>query len=348
MDLNGKNMSRSNPSTNMKNDIKNIKDFEDEFYSKIFYFSYSGLQKLLFSPVLFYKHYILNQKEDGLSEHLISGKIIHCLLLDNGSFEKQFIVSPSNIPTGNNRIVMDKLFILAKLQDKVDDIVSMSQEIVYILKDINLHQSLKTDQQRIDKILTDENINYYNYLKEKGGRDIIDDEILTKCKESVELLSGNTRVRQLLYLDSKDLNIDICNECYINIEPDKYPFGFKGIIDNHVVDHTNKIIYINDLKTTGKTLSEFKESIEYFRYDIQAAIYIHMVNKKYKIDSSWRIIFNFIVIDKYRQVYCFELTEETMKLWKDKLNDTLEIANYHYKSKDFSLPYQFCTEKVML
>ena len=34
-------------------------ELEQEFYSKPLYLSYSGLNKLLFSPKLYYKHYIL-------------------------------------------------------------------------------------------------------------------------------------------------------------------------------------------------------------------------------------------------------------------------------------------------
>ena len=37
----------------------------ERFYSEKFYFSYSSINKLLFSPRVFYNHYILKQKEDS-------------------------------------------------------------------------------------------------------------------------------------------------------------------------------------------------------------------------------------------------------------------------------------------
>jgi hypothetical protein len=37
----------------------------DNFYKKDFYFSYSSINKLLFSPRMFYNHYVLKQKEDS-------------------------------------------------------------------------------------------------------------------------------------------------------------------------------------------------------------------------------------------------------------------------------------------
>lgn len=352
-------MSRSNPGLNI---INTIMTQEEEFYKKTLYLSYSSLQTLLFSPTLFYHKYVLGNRENNIDKHLVDGKIIHCLLLDNGSFNKQFIVSPANIPTGNNRIVIDKVFSIAKLTDRTsEELKFFDATILEVLKEIDLHQSSaddkptklvpvgKTgDQKRIDKIVTEENINYFNYLKQKGGRDIIDEETLTRCKEAVAILSSNTRVRELLYLDNDGDTIQICNECEIKVEPEKYPFGLKGILDNHIIDSTNKTIYINDLKTSGKTLTEFEESIEYFKYYIQAAIYINMISNKYNIDSTWKIVFNFIVIDKYQQVYCFEVSEETKKNWDNKFKDALEIANYHYTNKSFKLPYQFCIGKVLL
>ncbi len=70
--------------------------------------------------------------------------------------------------------------------------------------------------------------------------------------------------------------------------------------------------------------------------------------KKYNIDSTWKIVFNFIVVDKYQQVYCFEVSRPTMKLWMDKLRETMIVADWHYSNKSFDLPHQFCIGQVML
>ena len=57
--------------------IKTPQELEKEFYSKPLYLSYSGLNKLLFSPKLYYKHYVLQQREEKLESYLIDGKVIH-------------------------------------------------------------------------------------------------------------------------------------------------------------------------------------------------------------------------------------------------------------------------------
>ena len=54
---------------------------EEEFYAKQdFAFSYSSLNKILFSPSLFYKDYILKQREVKTDKHLVEGKLVHCLV----------------------------------------------------------------------------------------------------------------------------------------------------------------------------------------------------------------------------------------------------------------------------
>ena len=38
--------------------------------------SYSSINKMLFSPKLFYSHYILNEREEKLESYLVEGKLV--------------------------------------------------------------------------------------------------------------------------------------------------------------------------------------------------------------------------------------------------------------------------------
>ena len=329
-----------------------VQELINEFYSKEFYLSYSGLNKLLYSPSLFYKHYILQQREDKLESYLIDGKVIHCLLLDDGSFDQQFILTPGTLPTGNTRSVVDKIFEIHKNGGASDDSVlaQYPQDILQILKDINLHQSLKTDAQRLDKIITDESRSYFEFLKLRGNKELIDDETLKRCNEAVTALRDNPQVCDLLGLLISEMdNVDIHNEIFITAETDK-PFGLKGVLDNVKIDHVKKIIYINDLKTTGKTISDFKETIEFYNYWVQAAIYWRLVAYRFHehLNDDWKMVFSFIVVDKYNQVYPFEVSFETMQQWQIKLEEKLIEAAWHYDKRDYTLPYEFATGKVIL
>lgn len=325
-------------------------ELEREFYSKPFSISYSGLNKLLYSPKMFYSHYILKQREDRTDMHLIDGKVIHCLLLNDGSFDENFILLPSTLPTGNSRLVVDKVY--SQNAEDTSSLADYKTTILEILKEINLHQSLKTDDQRLSKIITEETISYFEFLKSKGSRDLIDSETLKRCNEAVELLRADKKVCELLGLYRTEMeNIDMFNEIelssnVVGIEK----IGLKGIADSIQINHDKKVIYINDLKTTGKTITDFPETVLFYNYNMQAAIYHRLVKEVYKhiITSDWSIIFNFIVIDKYNQVYCFEVSPETLQIWDDQLGDKLVEAYWHYKNNNYTLPYNFATSQVIL
>ena len=324
-------------------------ELEQEFYSKPFNISYSGLNKLLYSPKMFYNHYILKQREDRTDSHLIDGKVIHGLLLNDGSFEENFILLPSTLPTGNSRIVVDKVY--SQVEDP-STLADYGTQILDTLKEINLHQSLKTDDQRLSKIITEETISYFEFLKSKGNRDLIDSETLQRCNEAVTLLKADTKVCELLGLYRSEMeNIDMFNE--IELSSDAVGIdniGLKGVADSIQINHDKKIIYINDLKTTGKTVTDFPETVKFYNYSIQAAIYTRLVKEVYKhiITPEWNIVFNFIVIDKYNQVYCFEVSPTTLQIWDDELGDKLVEMYWHYKNNNYSLPYNFATSQVIL
>jgi hypothetical protein len=321
-----------------------------EFYSKPFNLSYSGLNKLLYSPSLFYRHYILQQREDKLESYLIDGKVIHCLLLDNGSFDTQFMLSPSTLPTGNTKLVVDRVFARHE-KDSGKGLFSYKDEIIAILKEINLHQALKTDVQRVEKIINEQTHSYWEFLQIRGSKDIIDDETLARCNEAVAILRLNPQVCELLGLLTNEMqDVEIFNEIFLTAETDK-SFGLKGFVDNIKLDRDKKIIFINDLKTTGKTISDFQETIEFYNYWAQAAIYYRLVCYLYNQlleDPSWKVVFNFIVIDKYNQVYPFEVSQATMNAWLIKLESNLNEAEWHYTNRNYTLPYQFATGKVIL
>lgn len=339
----------------MKEKSEEHKHLEAEFYAKKFYLSYSGLSKLMNSPTEFYKHYILNQRDNLDSEGINMGKAIHCLLLDREMFDNQFVVSSSNIPTENTKVIIDKVFELYKLVAKDTPDLSVplddySFQILDILKEINLHQSLKTDVQRLDKIINQQSKDYFEYLKLAKGKTIIDLETYDNCILAVESIESNDHLSSLLGLNESNPENVIYNEYMLKIEADDYPFGLHGILDNIKVERATKTIYINDLKRTGKSLVHFEESVEKYNYGIQAAMYMHLVKENFKeiITDGWDVRFNFIVVDKFNQSYAFGVSHQTMKNWTYLLEEKLKEVKYHYLNHDYQLPYAFAIGKVTL
>lgn len=337
---------------------------ESEFYSSPFYFSYTSLNKLLYAPSIFYKEYVLGIKEVKTDAHLIEGKLIHYLMLDNGLFSDNYIVASGSLPSDNIKMVVDVVY---ELMNKSEDLPlhHYSDVILTTLKQINLYQKFvddkkpdkdgiqKTaDEKRLEKVLVKEATEYFDFLKIKGNKDIIDQATLDKCSQAVEILKSNPKVRELLALDKihDGFTLGIYNELEVDGPLEGFPFGIKGIIDNMVVDVENKTVIINDLKTSNKTLNEFEESVDYWKYWIQAAIYkkLALIFLHNVIDTSWQIKFNFIVIDKYNQVYPFPVSQSSLDEWSWELNELLLEAKWHYENHDYTLPRKFLSGEVLL
>ena len=324
----------------------------DNFYKKEFNFSYSSINKLLFSPRMFYNHYVLKQKEDSTDSHLVIGRVLHCLLLEPANFDNQFAVMTSKIPSENNKKIIDNIFKNYLVnQNNTLTLEDYSKDILTHLLTINLHQSLKTDQQRLDKILTDENNEYFEFLKLSLGKTVIDQTILDNCKMSLDVIKANDDVRALLQLDKiqEDDEIEVYNELIVSISNKNLPFGFKGVLDNVVVDHNSKTIFINDLKTSGKSIQDFPESVDYYKYWIQGTIYVMLASEKFLKDKQdWNVQLTFIVIDKYNQVYPYQVSSESLNKWKIDFEKIVTQIRWHYDNKQYDLPYDLALGNVKL
>ena len=328
----------------------------DAFYNKDFYFSYSSINKLLFSPNAFYKHYILNEREDSTDAHLIAGRALHCLLLEENDFENQFILMPGKFPSDNIRNIVDRVFKNYYLQQENKSLTldGFNDAILNELLSINLYQKLKTDNQRLGKVKTDDSLEYFEFLKKSVDKTVIDQDTYNRVKESAQIIKSNDTIASLMNLndDAAD-NIKTFNEVKLEVKLKDQPFGLKGILDNVLVDQDSKTVFINDLKTTGKPIQKFPESVDYYNYWIQAVVYFILVVNgllKDEVDlNDWNVHFTFIVVDNYNNVYPFQVSDDTFSDWLLAFeNDILSIVKYHYENKDFTLPYELALGNVKL
>ena len=327
---------------------------EDMFYAKQFAFSYSSLNKLLHSPGLFYRQYILGDREELMEASVIEGRVIHALLLDQESFSDQFVIAQSKLPSDNVRDVIGRIYEIHKSEDeKRMELSEFKDEVLDILKEKNFYQSIKKDEDRLAKIITEDSQEYFTFLRMSSKKTPISAETYSRCVDVVDSLKNHSCMDIMGMTDNSDLNY-VYNELFVEIDSEyaKFPFGLKGMIDNMFVDVDHKTIRINDIKTTSKTVADFPDTVQYYNYWIQAAIYMrlarslaHNLKDEYK---DYTFIFSFVVIDRYNQIYVFEVSEETMTNWEIDLQDKLNEAKHHYESRDYSLPYKFLKSKVML
>ena len=333
---------------NMKRNQQKEQEFQKKIKEGSFSFSYSSLNRLSFSPQLFYKDYVLNEKEVRMDKHLIEGTLIHLLLLEPEKFDDDFIISPEKTPSA---ALQQALKSIRNMSNKTD-LDDLDNEIIQALKNVNLYQSLKDDSKRLTKVKTPENSLYFEFLC-TSDRTIIDQDTYDKCLYRVGIIKDNPEVAKMFKdTEESDFELDsikVFNEQYIHAPLKDYTFGIKGFIDRYTIDHDKKQIIITDLKTTGKTISDFPETIEFYNYWLQAAMYCSLVIKNVPENvQNYKISFNFVVIDKYNQVYVFPVSDKTLDTWVEAMQGVLKMADYHCKQNRFDLPYKFLIEKVIL
>jgi hypothetical protein len=333
---------------------------EAEFYEKPFYFSYSSLNKLLTAPPLFYKEYILKEREEKHHKYLLEGSLIHYLILENQDFDNKFLVTPDSLPSENSIQVIEHVFKrYLEDDDETLELKDYPKEILEKLEEMDLHQSLKDtkdglgDDKRIAKIVEPKSELYFEFLKKQKGRIIIDSALLDECTRRADIIKTNSQMRELLGLDivSDGKRFGVYNELPISIDAEgKELFGYKGVLDNMVIDVKNKLVRINDFKTTSKSLNDFEKSVDYFNYWLQASVYLKLISKFLSkvLTNEWTIEFRFIVFDQYNQLYAFPVSNETLEIWNNKFLEVQKIAKYHYTNKDFTLPYEYALGNVKL
>jgi len=327
------------------------KNAEESFYKEAFEFSYSSLNKLLFSPSLFYKDYILKDREIKTDKYLVEGKLVHCLLFEPENLKQKFKIVPDKTPTDSVRKILHKLH--EKYGKIHADLMSedIQSGILEVLAEENLYQSLKEDSARLVKVQTEESKIYWEFIANPMV-DVIDQDTLSKCQDYTNIIKENKDVMALFDSTTTDFDLDPVHtyaEQPLNCELKDKPFGLKGIIDFYKVDDDEKLVTICDLKTTGKSISDFKETIDYYNYWLQAAIYCKLVFENLDEEQQdYNFIYKFVVIDQYKQVYVFDVSPETLSIWTQGLEETIKIAEYHYTERDFTLPYEFLIEKVIL
>jgi len=321
---------------------------EEGFFSTKPYISYSGLNKLLYSPALYYKHYILKQRDDINTTAAIEGKLIHCLLLTPDNFDKEYQIVSDSLPSENPKKVIDTVFeyytILKEDGDEREDLIEFGSAILDVLADMNLYQSLKTDEQRIAKIVdVPKHLDYWFYLKNCRGKTLITQETYEFAQEAVERALQSPVIRAALGLTIDDFNINVesYNEIELTCELTDYAFNIHGILDNLVIDHDNKLIKINDFKTTNKDLTTFKESIDFYRYWMQVSFYVLLVKNSIYYRENYKIEVRFLIIDCYQQVATMLVSDTTLLKWEEATKECFEKANYHLANRIFDLPYEF-------
>jgi ATP-dependent exoDNAse (exonuclease V) beta subunit len=174
----------------------------------------------------------------------------------------------------------------------------------------------------------------------------VDEDMIDRCKAYAEIMRQEKSIAAHLELTKSDA-YKVFNEIPLEYKNYFENFSLKGILDRLVIDEFQNADII-DVKTTGKTISDFKDTVEFYNYWLQAAIYIMLVHKVYGIPLD-KINYSFWVIDKYEQVYNFGVSNESKLKWLNRFDESFSQATYMIKNMLFDKPFEFqSSERIML
>jgi hypothetical protein len=330
------------------------------FYSNLdnFKFSYSSLLKLINNPKVFREEYVYGNKDTRTASYFDIGKLIHCMVLEPEMVEKRYIRLLNEMAEGNTKDCVKHVFDYACTNNKGKDLTNYSSQILAYLQLVNLHQSLKTDQQRIDKICTEAACEYFETLFKANtlSLEIVSNDHFIIAMEKAQAIMNDEYSNLLLkHLNKGD---EWVNELELEVPKDKLKtdYGLKGIIDRIKFNNEKKEIFITDIKSSSKTLDEFKDSANKYMYPLQAVIYKKLLESFIEGDiKEWKIYIHFTVVDKFNNVYSFPLSEETLsehtKLFHNYLGGEYTgsgIAQYQITTEQLDLAYKYVTRQVSL
>lgn len=264
---------------------------------------------------------------------LFLGSAIHCLLLQKDEFK----LGPDlNKPSAKLGLVIDSIKNYRKQGLSIFDSINKAcQTIGYYANSLNVS--------RINQIIRD---GLYYYIKSKNvSEDVIlasakDINTITNCLNN---LNNSREVQKILYpTDIFGDPIPTFNEeaFFLDFkcvyEGKEHIIKFKMKADNWNIDIENKIITLNDLKTTSKFACKFMDhSWINFNYDRQFAGYIYVLlrycEKEYGYNSKdWTVKANVIVSETTSDNRCkvYPITLDMLQDGRKEFCKLLKMVGY--------------------
>lgn len=262
------------------------------------------------------------------------GSAVHELFLQKDEFE----LGPScDKPSAKLGMVLDQIIIYRRQGlTIIESIKKACIDIDYYTKSLSNF--------RIKSIISSGLKYYINYKNIKENIILLPNKDREICINCISNLNNNKKISSLVNpVDMFGDPIISYNEdaLFIDItgsyEDKTCALGLKMKADNWTIDVENKIITLNDLKTTGHMLSVFmKDSFHKFHYSRQLAMYSWILSqyckKEYGYNSKeWTINCNIIAVETCldNRAGVFSISPEIIKEGKKEFCRLLKMVAYY-------------------
>lgn len=279
------------------------------------------------------------------NEGLKHGSLVDILLVDrltgSNEFNKKYIVINENKPSATLGSLCDII---------LDNYVELppKEKVLEIIKHNNYWSRTKNEEKLIACYDIPEFWNYLKHKFETKDKIVISNDEFNKAKNSVNILINHKFTRDY-FKNYKDV------EHYYQIDfKIKYrKFNFRGILDKMTIDHRNKKVYFEDIKTGEPKSNKFMDSFIKYRYYFQGYLYqqaFEYLSKIYNFEDYELQPFRFIYISKSEENPIIFVMSNKWQTAAQKgfvtktgfeyrgFDECLDLIYYHWKNKryDFS------------
>ncbi len=248
--------------------------------------SSSSLKEFSMNRRKYYKKYILSEKvEDEDSKAATIGRVVETLLLEPEEFDNRFCLSVcTSSPTG---LMLDFVEALYKhTVNATDEMGNVSRSFEDISRDAYADSGFKIKYEAVmTKFVGSDAEIFYKEIREVRAKNltVITTNDVTNAENIVAELRSNPITAQIVNLVSS-ARYTIENQMQIEgYSVDSHLF--KSMLDKVVIDHSEKKIWIYDLKCVWAVEGFYEEYYLYRRAYIQAYLYYHAV-KSLTINSD--------------------------------------------------------------
>ena len=312
-------------------DTLHLEDVSDEEYFSVKYSNYISNSRLS----------LINPDQGGCpedffvtrpvqrSDSLRFGSAVHTLVLQKDDF---ILIDFVDAPTAKAHYMAEYLFDIMKEKgttNPTDEEIIEASNVIDYYKDKMTNKKItelrvKCNQYWLQRFLFEHD---YTGKQQPIFLDPRSRDKLQSCLQSVEkdkaiqsLLNPEGLVETPISENEKTILLDIKVEA-----PGQKPFilKLKAKLDNFTIDKESNTITVNDLKTTGKIITEFGNAISKYHYNREIAFYSWLLNlcanKFYDMEKP-TIKGNFLVVETIPN-YLSGVVPMTPKLYKEGIKE---------------------------
>ena len=187
---------------------------------------------------------------------------------------------------------------------------------------------------------------YWKSRHIKKNTFILPDGDREKCLASIKSLQNNRLVQSILHPTDAfgDLIPSFNEEAFFTdyvvlVDGKACVIPFKLKIDNWTIDVDNKVLTLNDLKTSGKRCVYFMNpdfgSLYHYHYLRQFHCYSEILKKycekEFGYDNSWTFKANVCVVETFgdHESRCYKITEEMMESARSEFENLMKMVGYY-------------------